>query len=201
MFAFINLDQFKVRKTKAGVFQIADEMRPHPVVVSVLKLMTNIIPTWKIVPTTDVIDAAYRMQEKRDEIRNNPHCYQGKPRLKTAYELLKVSLNLENNVLSKVSLPFLIVHGGDDKVTDPSVSDLLYRSAVSQDKKLNLYPGMWHALTSGESPENIHTVFQDIIAWLDQRSSPKSSSSAAALDLSSEMEQKAKHDEQNIDKQ
>lgn len=176
-------------------------MRPHPVVVSVLKLMTNIIPTWKIVPTTDVIDAAYRMQEKRDEIRNNPHCYQGKPRLKTAYELLKVSLNLENNVLSKVSLPFLIVHGGDDKVTDPSVSDLLYRSAVSQDKKLNLYPGMWHALTSGESPENIHTVFQDIIAWLDQRSSPKSSLSAAALDLSSEMEQKAKHDEQNFDKQ
>lgn len=80
-------------------------MRPHPVVVSVLKLMTNIIPTWKIVPTTDVIDAAYRMQEKRDEIRNNPHCYQGKPRLKTAYELLRVSLNLENNVLSKVPLP------------------------------------------------------------------------------------------------
>ena len=73
----------------------------------------------------------------------------------------------------QVSLPFLIVHGGDDKVTDPSVSDLLYRSAVSQDKKLNLYPGMWHALTSGESPENIHTVFQDIIAWLDQRSSPR----------------------------
>uniref|UniRef100_A0A453KFM6 Serine aminopeptidase S33 domain-containing protein n=1 Tax=Aegilops tauschii subsp. strangulata TaxID=200361 RepID=A0A453KFM6_AEGTS len=153
----------------APMCKIADEMRPHPVVVSVLKLMTNIIPTWKIVPTTDVIDAAYRMQEKRDEIRNNPHCYQGKPRLKTAYELLKVSLNLENNITLKVSLPFLIVHGGDDKVTDPSVSDLLYRSAVSQDKKLNLYPGMWHALTSGESPENIHT--------------------------------KAKHDEQNIDKQ
>jgi len=185
----------------APMCKIADEMRPHPVVVSVLKLMTNIIPTWKIVPTTDVIDAAYRMQEKRDEIRNNPHCYQGKPRLKTAYELLRVSLNLENNVLSKVSMPFLIVHGGDDKVTDPSVSDLLYRSAVSQDKKLNLYPGMWHALTSGESPENINTVFQDIIAWLDQRSSPKSSSSVAALDVSSEMEQKAKHDEQNFDKQ
>jgi acylglycerol lipase len=99
----------------------------------------------------------------------------------------------------QVSLPFLIVHGGDDKVTDPSVSDLLYRSAVSQDKKLNLYPGMWHALTSGETPENIHTVFQDIISWLDQRSST-GSSVAVAADMSSEMEQKAKHDEQNFEK-
>jgi acylglycerol lipase len=100
----------------------------------------------------------------------------------------------------QVSLPFLIVHGGDDKVTDPSVSDLLYRSAASQDKKLNLYPGMWHALTSGETPENIHTVFQDIIAWLDQRSSSTKSSAAATVDMSSEMEQKAKHDEQHFDK-
>lgn len=183
----------------APMCKIADEMRPHPVVVSVLKAMTNIIPTWKIVPTTDVIDAAYRMQEKRDEIRNNPYCYQGKPRLKTAYELLRVSLNLENNVLPKVSLPFLIVHGGDDKVTDPSISDLLYRSAASQDKKLNLYPGMWHALTSGETPENIHTVFQDIIAWLDERST-STKSSAEAMEISSEMEQKAKHDEQHFDK-
>jgi acylglycerol lipase len=70
---------------------------------------------------------------------------------------------------------------------------------VSQDKKLNLYPGMWHALTSGETPENIHTVFQDIIAWLDERSS-STKSSAAAMDISSEMEQKAKHDEQHFDK-
>jgi acylglycerol lipase len=79
-------------------------MRPHPVVISVLKLMTNIIPTWKIVPTADVIDAANKMQEKRDEIRNNPYCYKGKPRLQTAYELLRVSLDIENNVLKKVPI-------------------------------------------------------------------------------------------------
>jgi acylglycerol lipase len=86
-----------------------------------------------------------------------------------------------------VSLPFLIVHGGADKVTDPSVSELLYRSAASQDKTLKLYPGMWHALTSGESPNNIRTVFQDIIAWLDHRS---------AYRTTDELELKARHDGQ-----
>ncbi|PUZ62627.1 hypothetical protein GQ55_3G000500 [Panicum hallii var. hallii] len=171
----------------APMCKIADDMRPHPVVVNILRAMTSIIPTWKVVPTADVIDAAYRMQEKRDEIRGNPYCYKDKPRLKTAFELLKVSLDVEENLLHKVSLPFLIVHGGADKVTDPSVSELLYQSAASQDKTLKLYPFMWHALTSGESPNNIRTVFQDIIAWLDHRSS---------MEEPPEVEQKARHDDQ-----
>ncbi|RZR86720.1 hypothetical protein BHM03_00013960 [Ensete ventricosum] len=71
-----------------------------------------------------------------------------------------------------VSLPFLIVHGGDDSVTDPSVSQSLYESASSDDRSFKLYPGMWHALTSGEPPENIDLVFSDIIAWLDERTIP-----------------------------
>jgi acylglycerol lipase len=50
-----------------------------------------------------VIDAAYKTQEKRDEIRGNPYCYKDKPRLKTAYELLKVSLELEQKLLHQVS--------------------------------------------------------------------------------------------------
>ncbi|GJM95655.1 hypothetical protein PR202_ga12424 [Eleusine coracana subsp. coracana] len=169
----------------APMCKIADDMKPHPVVVNILKAMTGIIPTWKIVPTKDVVDCAHRLQEKRDEIRGNPYCYKGKPRLKTALELLKVSLDIEANLLHQVTLPFLIVHGGADKVTDPSVSELMYQSAASQDKTLKLYPGMWHALTFGESPDNIHTVFHDIISWLDQRTEDWS-----------EIEQKARHDDQ-----
>lgn len=71
--------------------------------------------------------------------------------------------------LKEVSLPFLLVHGGDDKVTDPSVSKLLYESASSTDKTFKLYPGMWHSLTYGELPENIEIVFSDVVNWLDDR--------------------------------
>nr|CAB3490654.1 unnamed protein product [Digitaria exilis] len=180
----------------APMCKIADDMRPHPVVVNILRAMTSLVPTWKVVPTADVIDAAYRTQEKRDEIRGNPYCYKDRPRLKTAYELLRVSLDVEANILHQVSLPFLIVHGGADKVTDPSVSELLYRSAATQDKMLKLYPGMWHALTSGESPNNIHTVFQDIIAWLDQRSDDATTTLLSTEELL-ELEHKARHDDQH----
>lgn len=66
-------------------------------------------------------------------------------------------------------MPFIIVHGGADVVTDPSVSKLLYESASSTDKTFKLYPGMWHTLTAGEPPESIDLVFSDVIAWLDER--------------------------------
>ncbi|XP_015699009.2 caffeoylshikimate esterase-like [Oryza brachyantha] len=171
----------------APMCKIAEEMRPHPVVVSVLKMMTSIIPTWRVVPTNDVIDLAYRMQWKRDEIRGNPLCYKDRPRLKTAYELLRVSLLLESSILPQVSLPFLLLHGAADRVTDPSVSDLLFRSASSADKTFNLYPGMWHALTSGELPDNIDAVFCDIVHWLHQRSDSET-------ETETETQLKAKHD-------
>lgn len=169
----------------APMCKIAEEMRPHPVVISVLTKLCKIIPTWRIIPTQDIIDSAIKNPEWRKEVRNNPYCYKGKPRLKTGYELLMASLDIEKS-LNQVSLPFMVVHGGDDTITDPSVSRSLYETASSEDKTFRLYPEMWHALTSGEPQENIDMVFSDIISWLDERSTAASSKS--------EMEHKATHD-------
>ncbi|GFY82221.1 alpha/beta-Hydrolases superfamily protein [Actinidia rufa] len=149
-------------------FVISDDLRPNPLVVNVLKKLCRIIPTWKIIPTQDIIDVAFRDLEVRKEIRSNPYCYKGRPRLQTGNQLMTVSLHLEQR-LQEVSLPFLIVHGGDDKVTDPAASKLLFESARSEDKIFKLYPGMWHALTYGELPENTDIVFADIVLWLNDR--------------------------------
>lgn len=54
-------------------------------------------------------------------------------------------------------------------MTDPAVSKLLYDKASSSDKTFKLYPGMWHALTYGETVENTDIVFSDIIKWLDEK--------------------------------
>lgn len=69
----------------------------------------------------------------------------------------------------QVTLPFFVLHGEADIVTDPEVSKALYERAGSEDKTIKLYPGMWHGLTSGEPDDNIEIVFSDIIAWLDKR--------------------------------
>ncbi|XVE69044.1 hypothetical protein DITRI_Ditri09bG0118000 [Diplodiscus trichospermus] len=152
----------------APMCKIADDMRPNPLVINILQKLNKFIPTWKIIPTPDVIDLAFRQPEIRAQIRANPYCYKGRPRLNTGNELLNASMMLEKR-LNEVSLPFLILHGGDDKVTDKDVSQALYDVAATSDKTFKLYDGMWHGLLYGETPENIEIVFKDIISWLNQR--------------------------------
>ncbi|KAK9733692.1 hypothetical protein RND81_04G085000 [Saponaria officinalis] len=153
----------------APMCKISEKVKPHPIVINLLTRVEEVIPKWKIVPTKDVIDSAFKDPVKREEIRNNKLIYQEKPRLKTALEMLRTSINLEDS-LWEVTMPFFVLHGEADIVTDPEVSRALYEQAGSIDKTIKLYPGMWHGLTSGEPDHNVEIVFSDIVAWLDKRS-------------------------------
>ncbi|XP_065860466.1 caffeoylshikimate esterase isoform X2 [Euphorbia lathyris] len=150
----------------APMCKISEKLKPHRVVVNILTSFEEIIPKWKIVPTKDVIDSAFKDPIKREEIRNNKLIYQDKPRLKTALEMLRTSISLEQS-LNQVRLPFLVLHGDADIVTDPEISKALYEKAGSEDKTMKLYRGMWHGLTAGETEANVDIVFKDIVTWLD----------------------------------
>ncbi|KAG6430589.1 hypothetical protein SASPL_108659 [Salvia splendens] len=152
----------------APMCKIADEMKPSPVVITILTALARIIPTWKLTPTPDIIDIAFRDPQVRQEVRSNPYTYKGRPRLQTSYQLYTASMDLEKR-LDEVSLPFIVLHGQEDKVTDPSVSKTLHEMARATDKTIKLYPGMWHSLSYGELPENQEIVYSDIINWVDQR--------------------------------
>ena len=51
--------------------QISEKAKPHPVVINLLTRVEEIIPKWKIVPTKDVIDAAFKDPVKREEVYSN----------------------------------------------------------------------------------------------------------------------------------
>ncbi|XP_057735941.1 caffeoylshikimate esterase-like isoform X2 [Arachis stenosperma] len=153
----------------APMCKIADDLRPNAMVVGVLSALSRVIPSWRLIPTQDIIDVAFKEPQVRQQIRANEYCYKGKPRLRTGYELLRVSTEIEQR-LNEVSLPFLVLHGEEDQVTDKAVSKQLYEVASSTDKTIKLYPGMWHGLLYGEPPENLNIVFSDIIGWLDHKS-------------------------------
>ncbi|RYR01690.1 hypothetical protein Ahy_B06g080553 isoform B [Arachis hypogaea] len=114
------------------------------------------------------------------KIRKNKLIYQERPRLKTALEMLRTSMSIEES-LYKVTLPFFVLHGEADTVTDPDVSGALYERASSKDKTIKLYPSMWHGLTSGEPDDNIDIVFDDIITWLDTHNTNNLASSHSTL--------------------
>lgn len=54
--------------------QISEKVKPHPVVVNLLTKVEEIIPKWKIVPTKDVIDSAFKDPIKREQV-NNIACF------------------------------------------------------------------------------------------------------------------------------
>eukprot|EP00271_Cylindrocystis_brebissonii_P005803 TRINITY_DN1809_c0_g1_i1.p1 TRINITY_DN1809_c0_g1~~TRINITY_DN1809_c0_g1_i1.p1 ORF type:complete len:400 (-),score=49.34 TRINITY_DN1809_c0_g1_i1:617-1816(-) len=152
----------------APMVKISDKLKPPPPVTFVMKGLAKILPTWPILPTSDVLASANRDPKKLEKIRANPYTYTAKPRLGTGLVLLNAANHLEST-LDQVTCPYLLLHGEADSVTDPAISRLLYEKAQSTDKTFNLFPGMWHDLTEGELDENVDVVYEVIFAWLDPR--------------------------------
>ncbi|XP_024046343.1 caffeoylshikimate esterase isoform X3 [Citrus clementina] len=152
----------------APMCKIAEEMTPPPALMKVFILLSKILPKAKLIPLKDLADLAFRDSRKKEMAVYNVICYNDQTRLKTAFELLNATIDIEKQV-GKVSSPLLILHGAEDKVTDPSVSQFLYEKASSTDKTLKLYEEGYHCILEGEPDDRIFTVISDIISWLDAR--------------------------------
>ena len=152
----------------APMCKISDRLRPRWPIPGILTLVARFLPTLAIVPTADLIQKSVRVEEKRAIAASNPMRYTGKPRLGTVVELLRATDHLSGR-LSDVTIPFLVLHGSADEVTDPEVSRELYDKAKSDDKTIKMYDGMMHSLLFGETQENLERVRRDILEWLNDR--------------------------------
>jgi acylglycerol lipase len=65
-----------------------------------------------------------------------------------------------------ITLPLLILHGTQDKVTKPSGSQQFFEAAGSNDKTLKLYEGHYHDLLNDIGKEK---VMADIQQWISSR--------------------------------
>jgi len=118
-------------------------------------------------PTIRLDDAALsRSAETVRRFREDPLVYHGRMPARTGAEILRAARQLAPR-FSEFRLPLLIMHGGDDRLADPEGSRHLHAQAVSRDKTLKLYPGLYHEIF--HEPER-RQVLDDLVAWLDERS-------------------------------
>jgi len=96
---------------------------------------------------------------------DDPLVYNGKTTARLASELMKAMLRVSAEA-SRITLPALIVHGGEDKIIDPDGAQMLHAILGSQDKTLTIYDGLFHEIHN--EPEHPQ-VLSDISAWLEQR--------------------------------
>ncbi|MED6216514.1 hypothetical protein PIB30_008202 [Stylosanthes scabra] len=152
----------------APLFVIPEEMKPSRLHLFAYGLLFGLADTWAAMPDNRMVAKAIRDPEKLKIIASNPRRYTGTPRVGTMRELLRVTQYVQDN-FSKVTAPFLTVHGTSDGVTCPSSSKLLYEKASSEDKSLKLYEGMYHSLIQGEPDDSANLVLSDMREWIDQR--------------------------------
>ncbi|XP_057434773.1 uncharacterized protein LOC130727610 [Lotus japonicus] len=96
---------------------------------------------------------------------SDPLVYTGPIRVRTGHEILRISSYLMRNFKS-VTVPFFVLHGTADKVTDPLASQDLYNKAASEFKDIKLYDGFLHDLLFEPEREEIAL---DIINWMEKR--------------------------------
>ncbi|RLN23813.1 monoglyceride lipase [Panicum miliaceum] len=155
-----------IREKLEGIILTSPALRvkpAHPIVGAVAPIFSLVAPKFQFkgankrgIPVSR--DPAALLAKYSD-----PLVYTGPIRVRTGHEILRISSYLLHN-LKKVTVPFMVLHGTADRVTDPLASQDLYREAASRHKDLRLYDGFLHDLLFEPERDEIGA---EIIGWMD----------------------------------
>ncbi|BAS70891.1 Os01g0199400 [Oryza sativa Japonica Group] len=157
----------RIRAKLEGIILTSPALRvkpAHPIVGAVAPIFSLLAPKFQFkgankrgIPVSR--DPAALLAKYSD-----PLVYTGPIRVRTGHEILRISSYLLHN-LKKVTVPFMVLHGTADRVTDPLASQDLYNEASSRHKDLRLYDGFLHDLLFEPERDEIAT---DIIDWMER---------------------------------
>ncbi|OEL26623.1 Monoglyceride lipase [Dichanthelium oligosanthes] len=155
-----------IREKLEGIILTSPALRvkpAHPIVGAVAPIFSLVAPKFQFkgankrgIPVSR--DPAALLAKYSD-----PLVYTGPIRVRTGHEILRISSYLLHN-LKKVTIPFMVLHGTADRVTDPLASQDLYNEAASRHKDLRLYDGFLHDLLFEPERDEIGA---EIIGWMD----------------------------------
>ncbi|KAJ6976957.1 hypothetical protein D5086_023039 [Populus alba] len=137
----------------------------HPLVVILAPVMSFLLPTFQLNSANKKGMPVSRDPDALVAKYSDPLVYTGSVRVRTGYEILRITAYLQQN-LKRLRVPFLVLHGAADTVTDPDASQKLYEEASSADKTIKLLEGFLHDLLIEPEREEI---MKDIIDWFNCR--------------------------------
>ncbi|XP_051113572.1 uncharacterized protein LOC127239450 [Andrographis paniculata] len=162
----------KVQKLVAGIVLISPAVgvQPsHPLIVALAPLFSMFLPRFQFSAANKPGAVVSRDPQALMAKYSDPLVFTGAIRMRTGYEILQTTGYLQQN-LQRVTVPFLVLHGMDDTVTDPEASRKLYLEASSADKSIKLYEGLLHDLLFEPEKQEITNT---ILSWLSSRSNSR----------------------------
>ena len=149
---------FKGAIISAPAIKINDNISSTTIIIG--KILSRIAPKVGVLG----LDAAgvSRDPEVVKAYVNDSLVFHGKVPARLASELLKAMMRVTAEA-DKITLPFILVQGGEDKLVDPGGAQMLYDKSSSEDKTLKVYKGLYHEIHN--EPERA-TMFKDVEIWL-----------------------------------
>lgn len=103
--------------------------------------------------------------KEREAYDNDPLIYHGATKAKTAFEILRTMKYVQKR-FEKIQIPFLVMHGTADKLSNPKGSQMLFDNAGSEDKSIELFDGFFHEIMREPGKESFFNV---ITTWISER--------------------------------
>lgn len=152
---------FKGAILSAPAIKVSDSISQFT--ITTVKILSRIAPKTGVIE----LDASLLTRDPdvvKDYVKD-PLVFHGKTPARLAAEILKAMMRV-NAEMEKITLPFIIVQGSEDKLVDPSGAQILYDKAGSRDKTLKAYEGLYHEIHN--EPER-SIMFKDVEDWLVAR--------------------------------
>ena len=133
------------------------------IVLSFIKGLSHIAQHTHVFPLKNEVFS--RDPQVVDSMNNDPLIQGESQPVQTSVVMIDAASRL-NEEFPLIKLPVLILHGTEDKATNPSGSQFFYDNAGSTDKTLKLYEGHYHDLLNDLDKE---VVMADITGWIVAR--------------------------------
>ncbi|PKA61549.1 hypothetical protein AXF42_Ash018837 [Apostasia shenzhenica] len=137
----------------------------HPIIETLAPVFSLLIPTYQFRGACNKGPPVSHDPEALKAKYSDPLVFIGSIRVRTGYEILRLSYDLQQNI-RRITVPFIVLHGTADTVTDPDGSKKLYNQASSADKNIMLYDDLLHDLLF--EPER-DEIAENIMKWLRAR--------------------------------
>ena len=82
--------------------------------------------------------------------------------VRLAAELLTNQEKMDT-LAAQIGVPTLLLHAGSDKICDPKGTERCYERIATKDKKLVIYPGLYHEIFNEFERDQ---VFHEMLAWM-----------------------------------
>lgn len=133
-------------------------------VKSISKVIAFLAPYLPLV--NFAVEGISRDPEVIKAYKEDSYNYNGKVRARMGREMLRSEELITEQLLSKIVVPTLILHGEKDPLVNPECSQIIYSNISSKDKEMKLLDHLYHEiLNEPEKDEVLNTIGN----WLDTR--------------------------------